>query len=154
MGQSCTVPDLISNGAADAAREKPRIVLADDHPELLAALGRYLAADFNVLCSVREGFALVKAASELRPDVVISDINMPHMTGIEACRRILREGFAKNAILLTMYDEPELVRRALEAGVRGYVLKIDAGEELISAVKKVLIGDTYLSQRVLQKWTR
>jgi len=130
---------------------KPRIVLADDHPALLAEISRRLAVDFDVLRAVGEGIALVEAASELRPDVVISDINMPRMTGIEACRRILQQGFSGNAILLSVYDEPELVRTSLEAGIRGFVLKIDAAEELIAAVQIVLIGHTYLSRRVLQR---
>jgi DNA-binding NarL/FixJ family response regulator len=153
MCQGGTAPDLSSKSViAYAVRQRPRIVLADDHPELLAEIGRRLAVEFDVLCSVGDGFALVKAASELRPDVVISDINMPNLTGIEACRQILHGGFSKCAILLTVYDEPELVRSALEAGILGYVLKVDAGEELISAVQMVLIGHTYLSRRVLQKW--
>jgi DNA-binding NarL/FixJ family response regulator len=150
MGQSGTVTDPKSEGVADAARDKPRVVLADDHPELLAAIARRLAVDFDVLCSVGDGIALLKAASQLRPDAVVSDLNMPHLTGIEACRRILQEGFSKNAILLSVYDAPELVRIALEAGIRGYVLKIDAAEELVSAVKMVLTGHTYLSRRALQ----
>jgi DNA-binding NarL/FixJ family response regulator len=153
MGQSGAVPELKSKATADVTRAKPRIVLADDHPALLAAIGRLLAVDFDVLCSVGDGIALVKAASELRPDAVVSDINMPHLTGIEACCRILHEGFSKNAILLSSDDYPKLVRSAMEAGIRGYVLKIDAGEELISAVEMVLTGHTYLSRRVRQKWT-
>lgn len=154
MGQGGAVADLKSkSGMTDAAQKRPRIVLADDHPELLVEIGRRLAVEFDVLCSVSEGFALVRAASELNPDVVISDISMPRLTGIEACRQILQGGFSKNAILLTMYDDPELVRSALEVGIRGYVLKEDAGEELVSAVKMVLIGHTYLSRRVLRKWT-
>jgi two-component system, NarL family, nitrate/nitrite response regulator NarL len=153
MGQNGATPDLGSSGATAADQEKPRIILADDHPELLAAIGRRLAPNFNVLCSVAEGFSLIRAASELRPDAVISDINMPHLTGIEACRQILQQGFTKHAIVLSVYDDRELVRSALEAGIRGYVLKIDAAEELISAVEMVLAGQTYLSRRVLQKWT-
>jgi DNA-binding NarL/FixJ family response regulator len=143
----------MNSGAADVARDRPRIVVADDHPELLDAIGRRLATEFDVLRSVREGCALVSAASELRPDAVISDIHMPHLNGIEACRRILRSGFCKNAILMTMYDEPELVRSALAAGIRGYVVKVDAAEELIPAVRMVLTGQTYLSRGVLKKWT-
>jgi DNA-binding NarL/FixJ family response regulator len=152
MGQDGTVPVVNSwNKAADAARQKPRIVLADDHPELLVEIGRRLANEFDVLCSVGEGAALVQAAAKLKPDVVISDISMPGLTGIEACRRILQGGFSKNAILLTMYDDPELVRSALQAGIHGYVIKIDAGEELVSAVKMVLTGHTYLSRTVLER---
>jgi len=154
MGRVAAVLDPKSNGgAAGAARKKPSIVLADDHPELLDEIGRRLATEFDVLRAVREGSALVSAASELRPDIVISDVNMPNLTGIEACRRILESGFSKNAILLTVYDEPELVRSALEAGIRGYVLKVDAGEELVSSVRLVLSGQTYLSRRVLKNWT-
>jgi DNA-binding NarL/FixJ family response regulator len=146
-------PGTQPDRATDATRTRPRIVLADDHPELLAEIGRRLAAEFDVLCSVREGFALVQSASEFRPDIVISDINMLGLTGIEASRQILREGLSKSAILLTVHDEPELVRSALEAGIRGYVVKVDAGEELVSAVKMVLTGHIYLSRSVLKKWT-
>lgn len=136
----------------DATPIRHRIVLADDHAELLAEISRSLAGEFDVLCSVGEGFALVQAASELRPDVVISDVNMPGLTGIEASRRILAEGTSRSAILLTIHDEPELVRKALQAGIRGYVLKVDAGEELTAAVKAVLGGHTYLSRNVRSKW--
>jgi len=155
MANSGTVPDLqTKSGAADTLWMRPRIVLADDHPELLVEIGRLLMVECDLLCSVCEGFALVKAASELKPDVVISDIKMPHLSGIEAGHQILQAGLSKSAIMLTTYDEPELVRSALEAGIRGYVLKVDAGEELIPAVKTVLLGHTYLSRRVLKKWTR
>jgi DNA-binding NarL/FixJ family response regulator len=146
-------PGTPPDRAPDATRTRPRILLADDHPELLVEIGRRLAAEFDLVCSVREGIALVQCASALRPDVVVSDLNMPGLTGIAASRRILQEGLSKNAILLTIHDEPELVRSALKAGIRGYVLKVDAGEELVSAVKMVLIGHTYLSRSVLKKWT-
>jgi len=152
MSQCGTAPDLKSNsGIADAAPTRPRILLADDHPEVLAEIGRRLAVECDVLGSATEGLALVQAASGLRPDAVISDISMPGLTGIEACRRILQAGFSKNAILLTMHGDPELIRIALEAGIRGYVLKVDAGEELISAVKTVLLGKTYLSRSLSKK---
>jgi DNA-binding NarL/FixJ family response regulator len=128
-------------------------VLADDHPELLAEISRRLTPEFDVICSVSEGVALVQCAAALKPDVVISDINMPGLTGIEASRQILQQGSSKSVILLTVHDEPELVRSALKAGIRGYVLKVDAGIELVSAVKMVLIGHTYLSRSVLKKWT-
>jgi DNA-binding NarL/FixJ family response regulator len=153
MSNGYMSPGTPPDRAPDATRTRPRILLADDHPELLVEIGRRLAAEFDVVCSVREGFALVQCASELRPDVVVSDINMPGLTGIEASRQILQDGLSKSAILLTIHDEPELVRNALKASIRGYVLKVDAGEELVSAVKMVLIGRTYLSRSVLKKWT-
>ena len=139
---------------AASTRNRPRIVLADDHPGLLVEIDRRLALEFNVLRSVTDGAALVEAAAELKPDAVVADISMPYLTGIEACSQILREGYAKNAVLLSMYDDPELVRSALDAGILGYVLKLDAGEELASAVRMVLIGRRYLSRRVLKKWNQ
>ena len=86
--------------------------------------------------------------SRLRPDAVVSDINMPLMDGIEAGRRILREGLCPAVIILTLHNEPQFVRCAIESGIRGYVLKFDAGEELVIAVQTVLGGGTYLSSGV------
>jgi len=109
-----------------------------------------LAPEFEVLRSVREGAALIEAALELRPDVVVSDINMPGLNGIDAARQIRKRGACDRVILLTVYREPQLVRSALEAGIQGYVLKLDAGEELIAAVRSVLAGNTYLSRGVIR----
>ena len=127
---------------------KPRIVLADDHEDLLREMYDLLAPEFEVVRSVRAGAALIEAALELRPDIVVSDINMPGLNGIDAAREIRKNGACDRVILLTVYREPQLVRSALEAGIRGYVLKLDAGEELIAAVRSVLAGDTYLSRGI------
>ena len=108
MGQNGALPDLQSKDVVAATQKKPRLLLADDHPEVLVEIGRRLMLEFDVLCSVQDGLALVKAASELKPDVVISDMNMPRLNGIEACRQILQSGFSKSAILLTVYDDAEL----------------------------------------------
>lgn len=129
---------------------RPRIVLADDHEDLLHEMYELLAPEFEVLRSVREGAALIEAALELRPDVVVSDINMPGLNGIDAARQIRKRGACDRVILLTVYREPQLVRSALEAGIQGYVLKLDAGEELIAAVRSVLAGNTYLSRGVIR----
>jgi len=125
-----------------------RIVLADDHEGLLHEVRALLAPEFEVLDAVTTGTALIVAARGLRPDVVISDIQMPGVDGIEACCRILQEGSCRAAIILTMYKHSELVSEALERGIRGYVLKVDAGEELIPAVHSILGGGTYLSRGV------
>lgn len=125
-----------------------RIVLADDHEDLLHEIQALLTPDFQIVESVTGGLALIDAARNLKPDLVVSDIKMPGMSGIEACRRIIQEGLCGAAILLTMYNEAQLVREALAAGVRGYLLKVNAGEELIPAIRTVMRGSIYLSPGV------
>ena len=128
-----------------------RVVLADDHQDLLEEVRCLIAPEFDVVRSVNEGLALIQAACELRPDAVISDIHMPRLNGIEAGRQILRKGLCQAVIVLTMYNEPQFVDRAMQAGIRGYVLKVDAGEALIPALQTVLGGGIYLSRGVLSR---
>jgi DNA-binding NarL/FixJ family response regulator len=125
-----------------------RVVLADDHLDLFEEIRYLLAPEFEVVGSVKEGLALVQAAFELRPDAVISDINMPRLNGIDAGRQILQKGLCQAVIALTTYNEPLLVESAMQAGIRGYVLKVHASEELIPAVRTVLGGGIYLSRGV------
>lgn len=125
-----------------------RIVLADDHLDLLREVRALLIPNFEILQSVNDGLALIDAVRDRKPDLVIADIRMPRINGIEACRRIIQQGLCHAAILLTMHNDQQLVREALEAGIRGYVLKLDAGEELIPAVNSVLSGSQYLSRGV------
>ena len=130
---------------------RPRLVLADDHKDILDEVRRLLASGFDVLCTVAEGNALIQAVAELRPDAVISDIRMPGLGGIEAGRQILRQGLSNAVIVLSMYNDSHLVGKALQAGIRGYVLKVDASEELIPAIHAVLGGGSYLSRGVSDK---
>lgn len=127
---------------------RTRVVLADDHTGMLEQIGLLLADEFDVAGSVSEGQALVSAVARLRPDAVVSDIHMPLLDGIEAGRRILQQGLCSSVILLTVYNEPELLHSALAFGIRGYVLKGDAGEELALAVHAVTKGGIYLSSSV------
>jgi DNA-binding NarL/FixJ family response regulator len=94
---------------------------------------------------VGDGLALVAAAQELRPDVVISDIQMPELGGIEAGTQVLQRGHCAAVIILSMYPDRHLVQTAMQAGIRGYVLKLDASDELIPAVYAALRGECYLS---------
>jgi DNA-binding NarL/FixJ family response regulator len=130
------------------AQTRLRIVLADDHWDLLEEMLILLTPEFEVVRSVTEGLALIEAARDLRPDVVIADMNMPGLNGIDAGRQILEQGLCAAVIMLTVFNEPQMVRSALEAGIRGYVLKVDAGEELSPAIKKVVAGYTYFSRGV------
>ena len=111
-----------------------------------------LAPEFDVLDAVLEGAALIRSASLRRPDVVVCDIQMPLVGGIEASGRILRDGFAKAVVALSMYNEPHLIRKAFAAGIGGYVLKTDAADELIPAIYSALGGERYLSASVRRQW--
>jgi len=133
-------------------QRRPRLVLADDHLGVLDEVRRLVAPEFDVLCAVAEGNALIQAVAELRPDAVISDIRMPGLGGLEAGGQIVRQGLCNAVIVLTMYKEPYLAGKARQAGIRGYVLKVDASDELIPAIYAVLGGGSYLSRGVLGNW--
>jgi DNA-binding NarL/FixJ family response regulator len=132
----------------NAQRRRPRLVLADDHPDILDELRHLLEFEFDVLFTAADGHALIQAVARLRPDLVISDVEMPGLGGIEAGRHILRNGLCNDVIVLTMHNEPHLAGKALDAGIRGYVLKVDASEELIPAIDAVLSGGSYVSRGV------
>src|SRR4051794_1783376 len=134
------------------SQPRPRLVLADDRPDVLEEIQQLLAAEFDVLRTVDRGGALVEAALELRPDAVVSDVRMPGIGGIDAAAEILRKGACGAVIVLSMYGEPHLVQKSIDAGIRGYVLKVDAGNELIPAVHEVLGGGRYLSRGVRARW--
>jgi DNA-binding NarL/FixJ family response regulator len=129
-----------------------RLVLADDHEDVLRELRALLHPEFEVVASVTNGFALIDAARQWKPDAVISDIEMPGLSGLEACQQIVEQGHCSASIIVTMHNETQLVKHALRTGTRGYILKIDAGEELVSAVRSVLGGSVYLSRGVLRNW--
>ena len=133
-------------------RGKYRLLLADDHRDVLDEVCRLLTPEFEVLGTVEEGGALVRMAAEVRPDVAICDVRMPGLGGIEAGERVLQASHAKAVVVLSTYNEPHLIQRALEAGIQAYVLKIDAGEELIPAIHSALAGRKYLSRGVRVKW--
>jgi DNA-binding NarL/FixJ family response regulator len=127
---------------------RPRLVLADDHQEIIDELHTLLGHEFEITRSVSDGGALVKAVSELNPDVVVTDVYMPGIDGIEASTRILKQAPKTIVLMLSMHSEPSLVGKALANGVRGFVLKLDAGEELGPAIWAVLKGGIYLSRSI------
>ncbi|HUB77337.1 MAG TPA: response regulator transcription factor [Bryobacteraceae bacterium] len=125
-----------------------RLVIADDHPEMRREVGELLNREFDVARAVGDGAALIAAAMELKPDAVISDIQMPGLDGIEAGSRVLGRGWCEAIVVLSMYPDRHLVETAMQAGILGYVLKLDASEELIPAVFAALRGEHYLSTGV------
>lgn len=123
-----------------------RILLADDHQMFADGLAALLQEerDLRVVGTARDGREAVKAALELRPDVVVMDLSMPGLSGIEAARRIVAEGSQTKILCLSMHRERQYLKAALEAGASGYVLKDGAPEVVIAAVRCVAGGGTYL----------
>lgn len=124
---------------------RPRILLADDHRIVAEGLRSLLNAEFELLEVVEDGRALVEAAARLHPDVVVADITMPHLNGIEALARLKRQNPRIKIVILTMHAEVAYARRALEEGAMGYVLKHAAPAELVAAIRAALNGQTYLT---------
>jgi DNA-binding NarL/FixJ family response regulator len=120
---------------------KPRLILADDHKIVLDGLRQLLAAEFEIVATAPDGRELVRLVKELRPEVVVADISMPLLNGIEAARQLPGVKF----VFLTMHPEPSYLLRALQAGALGYVLKHAAAEELTVAIRRALVGKTYVS---------
>lgn len=124
---------------------RPRVLLADDHVMLAEGLKRILADDFSLIGVVEDGRALVAAARMLRPDVVVADISMPHLNGIEAVRRLKADNPGIAVVMLTMHQNAAYARRAFEAGAAGYVVKHSAPAELVMAINAALRGRTFIT---------
>ena len=122
-----------------------RLLLVDDNRVILEQMSQLLSEEFEVAGVARDGKEMIEAAERLRPDVIVADIAMPLLDGIEASRQILRSRPETLVVLLTMHREPSLVRRAFEAGVRAYVHKLTAVEEVAKAVHLVLRGEVFVS---------
>ena len=127
---------------------KPRILVADDHPVMLAALGGILDELGDVVGVVTDGQALVEAAKRLQPDLIISDISMPRMDGLEATRAIQICAPQSKVIILTVHREATYLSLAFDAGVRGYLLKQSVLAELPEAARRVLEGKRYVGADV------
>ena len=123
---------------------KPRILVADDHPVMLAALGGILDELGEVVGVATDGYALVEAARRLQPDLIISDISMPRMDGLEATRAIQLCAPQSKVIILTVHREALYLSIAFNAGARGYLLKQSALAELPKAVLCILKGERYV----------
>jgi DNA-binding NarL/FixJ family response regulator len=127
---------------------KARLLVADDEAAILQQITDLLEEEFEVVGVACDGIDLLKRAQALKPDVVVTDFQMPRMNGIEAGRELIRGGFCGAVVLLTMYEEPYLIEQALRAGFRGFVLKANAGEDLVPAVQGALAGRTFVSEIV------
>ena len=126
------------------------VLLADDHTLVREGLKILLEREgIRVIAEAADGHAALEAAERARPEVAVLDIAMPRLNGLEVARRLARLGI--KTVLLSMYDRPEYVRAALEAGVRGYVLKENAVEELVEAIRRVAAGGYHFAPPVLEQ---
>jgi DNA-binding NarL/FixJ family response regulator len=125
--------------------KRTRILLADDHTLIVEALRLMLSADFDVVGTVSDGRALVKAAAELDPDVVVADIGMPLLNGVDAGDQLKQLNPKTKIIYLTQNRDPFCAAEALQRNASGYLLKIGAAAELTKAVREALLGRRYVS---------
>jgi DNA-binding NarL/FixJ family response regulator len=127
---------------------RPRLLLADDHTLVLEGFRRLLEPEFDLAGTVENGRALLSAAHRLRPDVVLMDISMPGLNGIEAAKRLRKTEPDTKIIFVTMHSDPAYVSEAFRAGASGYVLKRSAASELVTAIQEVLKGRSYVTPLV------
>jgi two-component system, NarL family, response regulator NreC len=124
---------------------RPRVLVADDHAIMVQGLGRLLEGEAEIVATASDGQQLVERARQHRPDIIVSDINMPGMSGLDAMRRLKADGFRSKFIFLTLHTDSRLAAEAMRAGASGYLLKHAGAEELIAAIHAVMEGHTYLT---------
>jgi DNA-binding NarL/FixJ family response regulator len=124
---------------------RPRVLLADDHALILGAFEKLLAGECDIVGQVGDGRALVAAAETLRPDVIVLDISMPLLNGLEAGRQIKRRSRHVKLVFLTMNEDPALAAEAFRSGASGYLLKRSAASELATAIREVMQGRSYIT---------
>lgn len=121
------------------------VLLADDHAIVAEGLASLLRGEFTLVGTAANGAQLLEAARRLRPDVIVTDLTMPGLSGIEALRQLKADGLAAHVVVLTMHADANLAAEALRAGAAGFVVKHSAGEELIAAIRAVLRGRRYVT---------
>lgn len=131
-----------------SGRNCPRIVIADDHLLVAEACKKLLDHEFEVVGIVSDGRTLLNAVSELSPDVVVVDIGMPGLNGLDACEQIRKKARRVKIVFLTIANRPELAAEAFRRGASAYVLKHCSADELCLAVRRVLRGESYLTPMI------
>ncbi|MFL6796589.1 MAG: response regulator [Xanthobacteraceae bacterium] len=133
---------------------RPRVLLADDHRVMSEGLGHLLAEDFDLVGMVEDGRALVAAAKKLRPDVIVADITMPHLNGLDAMAQLKKDNAEVKVVFLTMHQDAAYARRALDAGAMGFVVKHSAPAELVMAIRAALKDQIFVTPAVASEVLR
>jgi len=128
--------------------QKPRVLLADDHKIVLEGLRSLLQSEFEIVGEVEDGRTLVAEAERLRPDLVVADISMPNLNGIDAARQIKKINERILIVFLTMHADVTYAAGAFEAGASGFVLKHSAPQELVLAMREAMKGQTYVTPMI------
>jgi len=127
-----------------------RVVLADDHTLVLEAFCNLLKTEFDVVGTAADGRELIKVVRELKPDIVVSDISMPNLNGVDACKKLLNLAPETKIIFLTVLNDADIVADVIRAGAKGYLLKSSASTELLQAIQAVAAGKTYITPLVTE----
>ncbi len=127
---------------------RPSVLIADDHTIVAEGLVKLLSRRFDVVATVADGTALIEAAERLRPDIIVTDLNMPSVSGLDALEQLKQRGVASKFVILTMHREPSIAVKAMRAGASAFLLKHSAGNELMDAIDEVLHGRTYITPAV------
>jgi len=125
---------------------KARVLLADDHPRFPEMEARLLEPECEVVGRVGNGQALIEEAMRLKPDIIVTDISMPILDGIEAVERLKRSGCASRIVFLSVHSDTDFVTKCLSTGALGYVLKSRIATELVPAIRHALAGNILISQ--------
>jgi DNA-binding NarL/FixJ family response regulator len=131
--------------------KKPRVIIADDHALILAGMRKLLEEECEIVGMVGDGRALIEAAQKLRPDLILMDIAMPLLNGLEAARQLSKLVPESKLIFLTMHASPTYAAEAFQAGASGYLLKRSAASELSQAIQSVLHGQHYLTPLITKE---
>jgi DNA-binding NarL/FixJ family response regulator len=148
IGSASRQKVLDYHAASVTFQGKPRVLLADDYVALLTAWRRLLEPSCEVVGSVRNGRALLEAATELSPDVIVADLSMPEVNGLDACRQIKLASPQTKVVLVTAGGDEWVARAAFRAGASAFVLKHSAADDLLTAIQSAMLGDTYCTPMV------
>ena len=129
---------------------RPRVLLADDHALLLDAFAKLLGEECEIVGKVHDGRAVVIAADQLYPDVIVMDISMPLLNGLEAARQLKLKARSSRIVFLTMNEDPDLAAEAFRSGASAYLLKRSAGSELLTAIREVMQGRSYVTSLITE----
>lgn len=130
------------------SNRKPRVLLADDHPIVLERVTAVLQSGCDIVGTVSDGRTLIQEALRLNPDVIVLDITMPHLTGVEAARELRARGSTSKLVFLTIHQEQRFLDACLAEGAVGYVTKLRLNSDLLTAVKHALSGQQFISPSV------